>query len=109
MCDVSDFHLKTEYTGAEMGCDACKISGRVGTITVTIRGEPYDKETFQTLPDTDDEGKDEGWNAVSVYSEDKDTSDVDADEPTPQTVHSKLIMGVFRAQISSDLGHETDF
>lgn len=92
-----------------MGCDACKISGRVGTITVTIRGEPYDKETFQTLPDTDDEGKDEGWNAVSVYSEDKDTSDVDADEPTPQTVHSKLIMGVFRAQISSDLGHGTDF
>lgn len=95
MCDVSDFHLKAEYTGAEMGCDACKISGRVGTITVTIGGGPYDKETFQTLPDTDDEGKDDGSNAVSVYSEDKDTSDVDADEPTSQTVHSKLIMGVF--------------
>lgn len=91
-----------------MGCDACKISGRVGTITVTIGGETYDKETFQTLPDTDNEGKDEGSNDVSVYSEDKDTSDVNADEPTPQTVHSKLTMGVFSVQISSNLGQETD-
>ncbi|KAE8543195.1 hypothetical protein D1P53_000683 [Cryptococcus gattii VGV] len=100
--------FRTEYTGAEMGCDACKISGRVGTITVTIGGGPYDKETFQTLPDTDDEGKDEGSNVVSVYSEDKDTSDVDADEPTPQTVHSKLIMGKIckaRTQVYHQLSH----
>nr|KIR87922.1 hypothetical protein I308_01955 [Cryptococcus tetragattii IND107] len=95
--------FRTEYTGAEMGCDACKISGRVGTITATIGGEPYDKETFQTLPDTDDEGKDEGWNAVSVYSEDKDTSDVDADEPTTKTVHSKLTMA--RTQVYHQLSH----
>ncbi|OWZ56336.1 hypothetical protein C368_01962 [Cryptococcus neoformans 125.91] len=85
--------FRTEYTGAEMGCDACNISGRIGTITVTIGGEPYDKETFQTLQDTDDEGKDEDSDVVSVFSEEKDSSDIDGDESAPQIVHSKLVMG----------------
>ena len=107
-CGVSDFHLKTEYTGAEMGCDACKISGRIRTITVTIGGEPYDKETFQTLQDTDDEGKDEDSDVVSVFSEEKDSSDIDGDESAPQIVHSKLVMGMSSAQSTSDLGLETD-
>lgn len=103
-CGVSDLHLKTEYTGAEMGCDACNINGRIGTITVTIGGEPYDKETFQTLQDTDDEGKDEDSDVVSVFSEEKDSSDIDGDESAPQIVHSKLVMGMSSARSTSDLG-----
>lgn len=103
-----NFHLKTEYTGAEMGCDACNISGRIGTITVTIGGEPYDKETFQTLRDMDDERKDEGSDIISVCSEEKDPSDVDEDESAPPIVHSKLVMGVSPTQGPSDRGRETD-
>lgn len=100
--------LRTEYTGAEMGCDACNISGRIGTITVTIGGEPYDKETFQTLRDMDDERKDEGSDIISVSSEGKDPSDADEDVSAPPIVHSKLVMGVSPTQGPSDRGRETD-
>lgn len=30
-------------------CDACRLGGRVSTLTGRLSGEPYDKQTFQVL------------------------------------------------------------
>ncbi|KAF8326128.1 uncharacterized protein EI90DRAFT_2816727, partial [Cantharellus anzutake] len=30
-------------------CDACHISGRIATISTTLSGKPYDRETFEVL------------------------------------------------------------